>query len=105
MKTEIIIGTGKPDRGPHAMANIVCIPDDVLTEAKDGEDVSFQGAGVLIDHSDGKRYIAVHTVDGSDVEEVDLKDTKEIKEPNLDEEHSRNSTDALESFMNESKNY
>lgn len=65
---EIIIKSDE-GYGPDAMSNVVCIPDTIFKNGKDGDKVKFSGEGVLIDHGDGSRYISVDTVEGQPVEE------------------------------------
>ena len=65
----IIEQDGGEMHGPDAMSNSVCICDCILKDAKDGENVKATIEGVLIEH-EGKRYIAIRTVDGEPVEEM-----------------------------------
>lgn len=93
----IIDNSDESSYGPDAMANSVCICDCILKDAKDGDNVKSQIEGVLVDHGDGKRYIAIHTVDGEPVEEMDSEDygNNSNKENPMD----MNAEDALSHFM------
>lgn len=96
----IIVNDGQDQHGPDAMANSLCICDCILKDAKDGDEVTAEVKGTLIEH-DGKRYIAVHTVDGAPVEEMDAgyQDMSQPDEPSYD----TTAGDALSNFMKNRK--
>lgn len=105
MKTVIVIG-GDSQHGADAMSNTLCICDCILKDKKDGDDVEATIKGVLIDHGDGKRYIAVSQVDGEDVVEEDTTDLGEGEQPNdvsPEDLMNMDTTDALDNFMKQRK--
>lgn len=100
MKIAIIVKGA--DHGPHEMANVVCPCDCVLKDAKDGDNVSFKGEGVLMEE-DGKRYISVSKVDGEPVEEIEVENEPSDEEMGkaVDENRNMRADDALDDYMNE----
>lgn len=77
--------------------NMVHIPDDVLTDAKDGDDVDFHASGKLVEH-DGKRFVSVAQADGSDVEEMPNTDQSQESTETKEGEY-QDSNDALDGYM------
>lgn len=81
----------------HNGVNMVCIPDEVLSDNSDGDIVDFSGSGKIVEQ-DGKKYISIHQINGSDVTEMDDAE----KESSLEDEgdiSEMDSNDALNSFM------
>lgn len=86
--------------GPDAMSNSVCICDCVLKGKEDGDRVTFEGEGVIVEH-EGKRYIAVDLVDGEPVEEMEGYE----EEPSREDMMSMDSNEALDNFIERKNNY
>lgn len=97
----VIMNEGSDSYGPDAMSNSVCICDCILKDAKDGDDVKATIEGKLIEH-EGKRYIAIHTVDGEAVEEMGPGYGSDMEEPPEDQ-MNMDAEDALASFLDKTR--
>lgn len=87
---EIIIKSDSAYREHNPKDNVIPICDCIAKDAEDGDEVEVTVKGKLIE-KDGLRFIAIESVDGEDVEDME----REI--------NSMDSEDALEHFMSKLK--
>ncbi len=77
----IMIGHGdEAGANGSEMCNVIYPPDNAFKDAQDGDEVTFQAKGKLIEH-DGHRFVMVSDVDGQPVQELDQQE----KEPTQEE--------------------